>query len=50
MHGMLSAAILIGVLAVAAAACLYAVVRVYLTGTRRGPGAGSGQESGQEGS
>ena len=44
MHGMLSAAILIGVLAVAAAACLYAVVRVYLTGTRRGPGAGSGQE------
>jgi len=29
---------------VAAAACLYAVVRVYLTGTRRGPGAGPGQE------
>jgi hypothetical protein len=44
MHGMLSAAILIGVPAVAAAACLYAVVRVYLTGTRRGPGSGSGQE------
>ena len=44
MHGMLSAAILIGVLAVAAAACLYAVVRVYLIGTRRGPGAGSGQD------
>jgi hypothetical protein len=44
MHGMLSAAILIGVLAVAAAACLYAVVRVYQAGTRRGPGAGPGQE------
>jgi hypothetical protein len=44
MHGMLSAAILIGVLAVAAAACLYAVVRVYLAGTRRGPDAGPGQE------
>ena len=44
MHGMLSAAILIGVLAVAAAACLYAVVRVYLTGTRRGPGAGTGRD------
>ena len=44
MHGMLSAAILIGVLALAAAACLYAVVRVYLAGARRGPGAGSGQE------
>ncbi len=45
MHGMLSAAILIGVLAVAAAACLYAVVRVYLAGARRGPDAGPGQES-----
>ncbi|HEX2824044.1 MAG TPA: hypothetical protein VHO07_28345 [Streptosporangiaceae bacterium] len=43
MHGMLSAAILIGVFAVAAAACLYAVVRVGLTGTRRGPDAGQGQ-------
>ena len=40
MHGMLSAAILIGVFAVAAAACLYAVVRVGLTGTRRGLDAG----------
>jgi ABC-type Co2+ transport system permease subunit len=40
MHGMLSAAILMGVFAVAAAACLYAVVRVSLAGTRRGPDAG----------
>ena len=29
MHGMLSAAILIGVFAVIAAACLYVAVRVY---------------------
>jgi hypothetical protein len=41
MHGMLSAAIVIGVLAVAAAACLYVVVRVFLAGTRRGLAAGS---------
>jgi len=34
MHGMLSAAILIGVLAVIAAACLYLVVRVYAAGGR----------------
>ena len=40
MHGMLSAAIVIGVLAVAAAAFLYMVVRVYLAGTRRGLDAG----------
>jgi hypothetical protein len=40
MHGMLSAAIVIGVLAVTAAACLYVVVRVYLAGTR--PGLASG--------
>jgi hypothetical protein len=36
MHGMLSAAILIGVLAVVAAACLYLAVRVYAAGGRRG--------------
>jgi hypothetical protein len=36
MHGMLSAAILIGVLAVMAAACLYVAVRVYAAGGRRG--------------
>jgi hypothetical protein len=34
MHGMLSAAILIGVLAVTAAACLYLAVRVYTAGRR----------------
>lgn|GEM_PF-2298222 len=45
MHGMLSAAIVIGVLAVAAAAFLYMVVRVYLAGTRRGLAAGSGQDA-----
>jgi hypothetical protein len=36
MHGMLSAAILIGVLAVIAAACLYVAVWVYAAGGRRG--------------
>jgi YbbR domain-containing protein len=34
MHGMLSAAILIGVLAVVAAACLYLAVRVYAVSRR----------------
>jgi hypothetical protein len=34
MHGMLSAAILIGVLAVVVAACLYLAVRVYAAGRR----------------
>jgi hypothetical protein len=34
MHGMLSAAIVIGVLGVVAAACLYMVVRVYAAGRR----------------
>ena len=43
MHGMLSAAILIGVFAVAAVACLYAVVRVGLAGTRRDLDAGQGR-------
>jgi len=36
MHGMLSAAILIGVFAVAAAACLYVAVRIYAAGGRHG--------------
>ncbi len=36
MHGMLSAAIVIGVFAVAAAACLYLAVRVLAAGGRRG--------------
>jgi hypothetical protein len=36
MHGMLSAAILIGAFAVVAVACLYLAVRVYATGGRRG--------------
>jgi len=36
MHGMLSAAIVIGVFAVAAAACLYLAVRVFAAGGRRG--------------
>jgi hypothetical protein len=34
MHGMLSAAILIGVLAVVATACLYLAVRVYAAGRK----------------
>jgi hypothetical protein len=46
MHGMLSAAILIFVFVMAAAACLYVAVRVYLAGTRRGPDAGSGPDGG----
>jgi hypothetical protein len=36
MHGMLSAAILISLFAVIAAACLYVAVRVYAAGGRRG--------------
>jgi hypothetical protein len=40
---MLSAAILIFVFVMVAAACLYVAVRVYLAGTRRGPDAGPGQ-------
>jgi hypothetical protein len=35
MHGMLSPAVLIGVLAVVAAACLYLAVRVYAAGRRQ---------------
>jgi hypothetical protein len=50
MHGMLSAAIVIGVLAVAAAAGLYVVVRVFLAGTRGNSAAGPGQAGpGQDG-
>jgi hypothetical protein len=36
MHGMLSAAILIGVLAAVTVACLYVAGRVFLAGRRRG--------------
>jgi len=36
MHGMLSAAILIGVFAVIGAAALYLAVRVYVAGRHRG--------------
>jgi hypothetical protein len=36
MHGMLSAAIVIGVFAVVAATCLYAAVRLFAAGGRRG--------------
>lgn len=36
MHGMLSAAIVVGVLAVCAVACLYLAVRVFMAGGRRG--------------
>jgi hypothetical protein len=43
MHGMLSAAVVIGVLAVIAAACLYVVIRVYLAGARPRPPAAAGQ-------
>jgi hypothetical protein len=38
MHGMLSAAIVIGVFAVVAAVCLYVAVRVFAAGGRRGDG------------
>jgi hypothetical protein len=44
MHGMLSAAILIGAFAATAVACLYLAWRAYLAGTRRGQGAGPEQE------
>jgi len=43
MHGMLSAAIVIGVLAVAAAACLYVAVRVYAVGRRQAQRQARGQ-------
>jgi len=36
MHGMLSAAIVIGVFAVSAAVCLYLAVRVFAAGGRHG--------------
>jgi hypothetical protein len=36
MHGMLSAAILIGAFAAVAGGCLYVIVRVHLAGRRRG--------------
>jgi len=36
MHGMLSAAIVIGVFAACAAACLYLAVRVFAAGARPG--------------
>jgi hypothetical protein len=36
MHGMLSAAIVVGVFAVAATACLYVAVRAFTAGSRRG--------------
>jgi hypothetical protein len=36
MHGMLSAAIVIGVFAVCAVACLYLAVRVFMAGGRPG--------------
>jgi len=42
MHGMLSAAILIGVFAVIAAVCLYMVVRVYSAGRARAHGQAPG--------
>jgi hypothetical protein len=43
MHGMLSAAILIGVFAVVAAACLYLVVRVFAAGRGHARGHAQGQ-------
>jgi hypothetical protein len=43
MHGMLSAAILIGVFAVVAAACLYLVVRVFAAGRGHARGQAQGQ-------
>jgi hypothetical protein len=39
MHGMLSASILIALLAVIAAACLYAAVRMFAAGRVPGPAA-----------
>jgi hypothetical protein len=49
MHGMLSAAILIGVFAVIAAVCLYMVARVLAAGRgqARGPSRGQVQEQAQ---
>jgi hypothetical protein len=44
MHGMLSAAIVIGVLAVIAVACLSVAIRVYLAGARPGPPAQAAQK------
>src|SRR5689334_24353155 len=46
MHGMLSAAILIGVFAVVAAACLYLVVRVFAAGRGHTRGQAQGQAHG----
>jgi hypothetical protein len=46
MHGMLSAAILIGVFAVVAAACLYLVVRVLAAGRGQARGQAQGQARG----
>jgi hypothetical protein len=46
MHGMLSAAILIGVFAVVAATCLYLVVRVFAAGRGHPRGQAQGQAHG----
>jgi hypothetical protein len=46
MHGMLSAAILIGVFGVIAAACLYVVVRVFAVGRGRARGQAQAQAHG----
>jgi len=46
MHGMLSAAILIGVFAVIVAACLYLVVRVFAAGRGHARGQAHGQNQG----
>jgi hypothetical protein len=48
MHGMLSAAILIGVFAVVAVACLYLAVRACAAGRGQAQGQAHGQAHGQQ--
>jgi hypothetical protein len=49
MHGMLSAAILIGVFAVIAAVCLYLAGRAFAAGRAQAPAQAHGQTHGQAG-
>jgi hypothetical protein len=49
MHGMLSAAILIGVFAVVAAACLYLAVRAFAAGRGHTQGQAHRQQAGHRG-
>jgi hypothetical protein len=49
MHGMLSAAILIGVFAVVAVACLYLAVRAFAAGRGQARGQAHRQQAGHHG-